>query len=303
MNVHVHHVDYKLNADETSQFAQYRAGQLDLTDTVPVNALPSIRKNNPGELLIAPILGTAYYGLNTATPPLAGNSSLRTALAMAIDRKRLVELLGFGQLPAYGLLPNGTWNYSSQEWPWVSASDDDRVKEAKRLYARSGYSGTTPLRLRLLFNANPVIKRTAVLIAAMWKDTLGVDTVFEEQEFRTYLQSTHDKTQWEVARLSWGADYNDATSFLDVLRAKSPNNHVGYSSKTFDALLDEAATAPDPHVRRHLLEAAERVMLNDCPIIPLYFYVSRHLVKPYLRNVEINPHDRAPSKLISIVAH
>jgi oligopeptide transport system substrate-binding protein len=137
----------------------------------------------------------------------------------------------------------------------------------------------------------------------MWKDTLGVDTVFEEQEFRTYLQSSHDKTQWEVARLSWGADYNDATSFLDVFRVKSPNNAVGYSSTAFDALLDEAAAAADPQVRRDLLEAAERVILNDTPIIPLYFYVSRHLVKPYLRGVEFNPQDRAPSKLISIIAH
>ena len=73
---------------------------------------------------------------------------------MAIDRKQLVEMLGFGQIGAYGFVPPGTWNYNTQSWTLEDASNADRIAEAKRLYAQAGYSLSSPLRLRLLLNSN-----------------------------------------------------------------------------------------------------------------------------------------------------
>jgi oligopeptide transport system substrate-binding protein len=182
-------------------------------------------------------------------------------------------------------------------------SNADRVAEAKRLYAQAGYSQASPFRLRLLYNSNVGIKRTAILIAAMWKETLGVDTELTEEEFRVFLQSRHDKTRWDVARLGWNADFNDASSFLDVLRAHSPNNDMSYANPAFDTLLDHAASTVDTQRRREVLEAAERVMLDDYPIIPLYYFVSKRLVKPYVLGVKPSPLDRVPSKALNIVAH
>jgi len=163
---------------------------------------------------------------------------LRQALAMAIDRKQLVETLGFGQLGAYGLVPPGTWNYDTQSFPWASENDEERIAQARRLYAQAGFSPAAPLHLRLLFNSSAAIKRTAIAIAAMWKQTLGVDTEFTEEEYRVFLQTRHDKSRWDVVRLGWDADYNDASNFLDIFRAHSPNNDMGYVNPRFDALLD-----------------------------------------------------------------
>ncbi|HEY2779713.1 MAG TPA: peptide ABC transporter substrate-binding protein [Steroidobacteraceae bacterium] len=299
-NVHIAKVEYKIASDQNSQLSQYRAGELDITDIVPANAIPWIRAQHSNELVVAPFLATAYFGLNLSAPALASNGQLRKALAMAIDRKRIAAAQGFGQPPAYGFVPPGTWNYTPQQWPWSALSDADRIAEAKRLYASSGYSLAKPLRIRLLFNSNIAIKQTAILIAAMWKEALGIDTELTEEEYRVFLQSRHDKTRWEVARLGWTADFNDASNFLDTFRGNSPNNDAGYSNSSYDALLDAAARTADLDTRRQLLEAAERVMLGDYPILPLYFFVSKRLVKPYVHGVQLNPLDRLTSKTLSM---
>ena len=302
-NVKITSVEYQIASDQNSQLAQYRAGQLDITDIVPASALPWIQAQHPAELVVAPFLATAYFGLNLSAPIFASNVELRKALAMAIDRKRIAAAQGFGQPPAYGFVPPGTWNYDPQNWPWSKLSDNDRIAESKRLYAVAGFAFAKPLRIRLLFNSNTAIKQTAILIAAMWKETLGIETELTEEEYRVFLQSRHNKTRWEVARLGWTADFNDASNFLDTFRTNSPNNDSGYSNKTFDSILDQAAQTPDPETRKQLLQAAERVMLSDYPILPLYFFVSKRLVKPYIHGVQPNPLDRLTSKMLSISVH
>lgn len=302
-NVHTPHVQYQFVSDDNSQLARYRAGQLDMTDTVPANAMPTLRSEHSRELIIAPFLATAYYGLNLSKPPFAANAKLRQAIAMAIDRKRIVDSLAFGQAGAYGFVPPGTWNYSPQSWQWKNLSDAERIAEAKRLYAEAGYSAAAPLHLRLLFNANPVIRNTAIMIAAMWKDTLGVDTLLTEEEYRVFLQSRHDKSRWDVTRLGWTADYNDASNFLDVFRGRSTNNDAGYANPAFDALVDQAARTADPKRRRQMLEDSEQMMLSEYPIVPLYFFVSKRLVKPFVHGVQSNPLNHVNSKYLQIVTH
>ena len=99
-NVHIPRVQYQITTDENAQYARYRAGQLDITDSVPANAIPTLRAQHSTELVIAPYLATAYYGLNLSEPPFAHNVNLRRALSMAIDRKLLVNSLAFGQSAA-----------------------------------------------------------------------------------------------------------------------------------------------------------------------------------------------------------
>jgi oligopeptide transport system substrate-binding protein len=294
-HVHIATVTYKFIPNEASQYAGYRTGQIDVTDIVPANALPTLRRDNPSELVISPFLATAYYGINLSQNTLS-NVALRKALAMAIDRKLLVESLGFGQIGAYSFVPPGTANYTSQYWDWKDLPDDERVATAKRLYTQAGFSTTKPLRLRVLFNTNEVIQRTAVLIAAMWKEALGIEVELIAEEYRVFLQSRHDTSRWDVARLAWTADFNDASNFLDVMRTHSPNNDMRYANPTLDADLDAAAAMTDLSRRRATLQSAERLMLNDYPIIPLYYFVSKRLVKPYIHGVVPNPLNHVPSK-------
>jgi oligopeptide transport system substrate-binding protein len=302
-SVHIPVVEYQVTSDDGAQYARYRASQIDLTDSVPANMLPALRAEHSSELVIAPFLATAYYGLNLSNKTLGSNLALRKALAMAVDRKQLVDTLGFGQVSAYGFVPPGTWNYDPQPWPWNHASDAERIAEAKRLYAEAGFTSASPLHLRLLFNSNPVIRRTAILTAAMWKQTLGVETALTDEEYKVFLQSRRDKSRWDVARLGWNADFNDASNFLDTFRAHSANNDPGYENPSFDALADQAAATSDLEKRRHLLENAERVMLDDYPVVPLYFFVSKALVRPYVHGFAPSPLNHVPSKALTLVAH
>ena len=302
-HVKIPRVVYEIAPDESVQYARYRAGQLDITDSVPANAMPGLRATRTTELLLAPFLGTVYYGLNLQSPSLSKNIAIRRALSMAIDRKRLVDALGFGQTAAYGFVPPGTADYTPQYWSWKDMSDANRVAEARRLYADAGFSSKSPLHVRLLLNANDAIRQTAILTAAMWRETLGVSVELIEEEYRVFLESRHDKSIWDVARLAWSADYNDASNFLDTLRLHSPNNDSGYRSDVFNSLADEAADAADSATRRERLERAERTMLDDYPILPIYYLVSKRLVKPYVVGVKISPLNHVPSKSLSIQKH
>jgi oligopeptide transport system substrate-binding protein len=300
--VQIPRVEYVVASDSYAQFVRYRAGALDMTDTVPENAVAELRREHSTEFVTAPFLATAYYGLNLTAGPCKANLKLRQALSMAIDRTRLVESLAFGQTPAFGFVPPGTWNYGPQSWAWKDLGDAERIAEAKRLYAAAGYSSRVPLRLRLLFNSNPAIKHTAIVVASMWREVLGIETELVDEEYRVFLQSRHDRSRWDVARLAWSADFNDASNFLDTLRAHSSNNDPGYANAAFDNLLDSAAGNADAGRRRELLESSERLMLTDYPLVPLYFFVSKRLVKPYVQGVVANPMNHIRSQALVMQA-
>ena len=108
-------------------------------------------------------------------------------------------------------------------------------------------------------------------MASMWKANLGIDTELNDEEYRVFLDSRKDISRWDIARLSWVADYNDAGNFLDIFRTRSPNNDAGYSNKQFDALLDDAAATADPSDRKLLLEKAEDLMLSEYPVMSNLF--------------------------------
>ncbi len=301
-NVAIARVEYHVASDEAAQYAQYRAGQLDMTDVVPANALPDLRATRPGELVMSAYLATAYLGLNLDPGAPTANLKLRQALSMAIDRRRLVHALGFGQQPAFGFLPPRVSHYAPQSVPWASLPDDARVATAKRLLGEAGLP-VGSVRLRLLYNANPGIKMLALLVAAMWKETLGIETELEAQEYRVFLHTRHERSGWDVIRLAWTADFNDASNFLDLFRRDSLNNDEGYGSEPFEALVDQAERTADPAAREASFEAAERILLADYPVLPLYHFVSRRLVKPYVSGATPTPLNRLPTKSLTLRAH
>jgi oligopeptide transport system substrate-binding protein len=139
------------------------------------------------------------------------------------------------------------------------------------------------LEVEVRYNTGEAHNRIAVAIAAMWKETLGVKTALYAEEFRALLASIQARTETEIFRSSWVGDFDDAYSFAQLLQSDFGINLTGYSNPRYDALLAEAIDQSDTTRRRELLEAAERVMLAEHPLLPIYFYVNKHLVKPYVR--------------------
>jgi len=273
-------VKYLQIADESAEFTRYRAGDLHVTAVVPRGQYDIVKRDYAAELHISPQLSTYYYGFALDRAPFRDAPGLRRALSLVIDREQLAQVvLRVGELPAYGWVPPGVHDYTSQRFDYAGRSMTERMAEARRLYAAAGYSVAKPLRFELRYNNGEVHGRLAVAIAAMWKAALGVEAQLTAVEFRS-LMADIDARDVEMFRLSWSGDYNDAYTFLQYLKSDFGINLPRYSNPAYDALLARASSTADTAARRELLEEAERTMLADTPLVPLYFYVNKHLVSP-----------------------
>jgi oligopeptide transport system substrate-binding protein len=273
-------VRWLLIADENAELTRYRAGELHVTSVVPRGQFEWIKENLPGELHISAQLSTYFYGFNLRRPPFKDHPGLRRALSLVIDREKLAQLvLRVGELPAYSWVPPGVNDYTSQQFDYKDKPLAERVEEARRLYRDAGYSSAHPLRFELRYNYGEVHTKLAVAIASAWKETLGVDARLTAVEFKSLLQDI-DRGEVDVFRSSWLGDYNDAYTYLQYLKSDFGINLPRFRNPVYDALLTRAAAEVDMTKRREFLEEAERLALQEHPLLPLYFYVSKHLVKP-----------------------
>ena len=288
--------------DPGTELARYRAGELDITETIPPGRHDWLRENLPEDLRISPYLGSFWLGINLRREPLGASVDLRTALALAVNRERLTQsVLGAGEVPAWTVVPPGLSLYPGDGPSWASMSQEAREAEARRLYARAGYSEDKPLRVQIRFNTSRQHRRMAVAVAAMWKQTLGVSSELIHEEWKVFVNNRRMGVLTEVFRGGWIADYADPASFLDLFRAEDPLNTTFYANLQYDQLLDRAAGRSGSQ-RMALLQQAETLLMRDMPVIPLYYYVSRHLVKPRVRGYQDNVRDVHLSRYLDIEA-
>ncbi len=281
------------------ELARYRAGQLHITETIPPGRLDWMREQFGEELRISPYLGTFFLAFNVGREPFANARDLRRALSLVIDRELLTRrVLGAGEVPAYGLIPPGM-----PGWEQARAADDrsmaERIEEARELYAAAGFSARRPLRAELRFNTSLTHRRMAAAIAAMWKQQLGVETRLVNEEWKVFVANRRHGRITEIVRGGWIADWRDAGNFLQLFETGSPLNYSFFSDPAFDTLMQQAEILSGEDRLAALRQAEER-LLDQQVIIPLYFYVSRHLVKPQVRGFEDNAMDIHLSRWLSL---
>lgn len=215
-----------------------------------------------------PFLATYFYRFNTTRAPF-NNPLVRQALALAIDKNRIVEkITKAGERPAGTLTPPGIPGYEPP--PGRSYNP----QQAKQLLAQAGFPGGKNFpSFTILYNSSELNEQIATEIQAMWQETLGIRATLRNQEWKVYL-NTMASLDYDVARSSWVGDYNDPYTFLGCFVSNRGNNMTGYSSRTFDALLEKANATADPAQRMALMREAETILTNqDMPIAPLYYYV------------------------------
>ena len=274
-------VHHHVLPQEVTEFNRYRTGELQLTGSVPPDNFKQIREERPDELHISPYLGVYYYGYNLTRAPFKDNLQLRQALSMAIDREVLVEkITERGEAPAYSWVPPGVDNYEPRRFNYAELTQEERNTNARQLYRDAGYGDENPLQVEIRYNTSDTQQRIALAVQSMWRDALGVKATLINEEFQVLLANMREREITQVFRSSWTGDYNDAHTFLNILQSGNPSNMPGYENEEFDSLMQQAAGQVDADKRRLYLEEAERVLLADHPVIPLYFYVSKHLVSP-----------------------
>jgi oligopeptide transport system substrate-binding protein len=279
-SVRTNRIDYFPIEEPSAELARYRAGELHITETIPAGRFKWLQQNLADDLRVHPYLGTFWLGLNMRHSALGASRDLRKALSLAIDREILARtVLGAGELPAWSIVPPGMPSYVPAAMAEAVLSQDEREALAIKLFRRGGFGRDEPLLLELRYNTSGVHRRMAVAVAAMWKQVLGVNTQLVNEEWKVFVNNRKMGVVTEVFRGGWIADYADPSSFLDLFVSGNGLNGTFYDDADFDMLMKSSAIAATS-ARDGILQQAEARLMQDMPAIPLYYYVSRHLVRP-----------------------
>ena len=290
----------------TTDVARYQAGEIDVTnEELPSEQFKSLKEQLGDEVSVSPMLCTYYYEFNTVKPPF-NDARVRRALALALDRNTITDkVVGQGQTPAYQLTPVSTNGMENNTPEWQNWDQARRVEEAKKLLNEAGYSESKPLKFELLYNTSDNHKKIAVAASSLWKQSLGfVDVSLINKEWKTYLD-TRRNGNYQVARAGWCGDYNEPSTFLNIVKSGNSNNQGKYSSAAFDSLMTQTLKAGvTPEQRANLYKQAEVQLDKDMPNINVYHYVSPRLIKPYVVGFPVNdPLNNWQGKDLKIAKH
>ncbi|MEZ8135749.1 ABC transporter substrate-binding protein, partial [Vibrio splendidus] len=200
-----------------------------------------------------------------------------------------------GNNAAYFLTPEITAGFNPELPAYGKMSQKERNEEAARLLEEAGYGKDNPLNFNLLYNTSENHKKIAVALGSMWKKTLGLKVTLENQEWKTYL-SSKDSGDFEVARAGWCGDYNEASSFLTLMKSNNTTGGVHYDSAEYDQIIDKALNSTSAEEREALYLEAEALMAKDMPIAPIYQYVKSRLLNPHVGGF---PTNNAEDKIFS----
>ncbi len=279
--------------DTTTEFYMYEMGELDWAGSPISNLAPEFvpALKQEGKIEILPATAVYYYKLNTDDPALA-NSKIRRALGLSINRKAIVEhITQAGQKPALGLIPQ------MPDWEASVLYTDGDYESARELFAQ----GLSELHwekeafpvLKLSYNSNREHQKIAQAIQHQWKEALGIKVELETFDWKVYL-SKINRQDYQIGRMGWLGDFHDAVSFLEPFKLRDDprlggNNETGWEDPEYSAALDEAQRETDLVRRRALLKKAEKILIEDMPLIPIFYINLAYLKKPYVEGVYISP--------------
>jgi oligopeptide transport system substrate-binding protein len=269
---------YPISSDSSEERA-FANGQLHATLTMPIPKIKVYRDKKSPFFHMEPQLAVYFYRINVTKPPL-NDKRVRMALGLAIDRESLIEnVTKGGQVPAVGLVP-----YPEKlHFPACNVMKFD-VAEAKRLLAEAGYpNGAGFPKFEILINTNEGHRVIAEAIQEMWKRNLNIPVSIHNQDWGVYLESQR-KLDYQICRAAWSGDYTDPFTFLSMWHTDDGNNETGWSNKRFDELMDGSMEEPNPDKRFQMLHEGEQILLDEVPIIPIYWYTHSCLVRTSVKN-------------------
>jgi oligopeptide transport system substrate-binding protein len=277
-NVRLNAVYFSPMESEDTAERMFRSGQLHTQLSAPVSKVAFYRKNKPDLISNFPQLGTYYFRLNVTKPPL-NDKRVRRALAMAIDRRAIVETITrAGEIPAFCLTPPDTAGYTAK------ATIKEDPAAARQLLAEAGYpDGKNFPTIEVLFNTLASHKAIAEALQQMWKKNLNINITLHNEEWKVYLDSIQH-LDYSIARAGWIGDYDDPSSFLDLSLTGGGNNETGWGNPEYDRLVQLGDSTRDPAARFDAYQKAEAILMDEMPLLPIYFYATKRLIVPDVKN-------------------
>ncbi|MDS0527502.1 peptide ABC transporter substrate-binding protein [Clostridium sp. SHJSY1] len=296
-NVKLDKLTFKMITDETSAYAALKNGELTSIDVVPTAEIESGKQS--GLVQVYSSLGTYYYCLNVNNntnklpadvKAALSNKDVRHALSLAIDRQKLVkEVTKGGQEPAFSFVPKGITiegeDFASKQY-WDPTKVD--VEGAKKLLTQAGYPDGQGLpTFELSYNSNEGNKLVAEAIQQMWAQ-IGVKVNLKNEEWSVF-QDSRKNGNYEIARHGWYGDYADPMTFLDLLMTGGGNNDSKFANAKYDELVKKAQVETNAKTRAGYLKQAEDILMDEMPIIPLYYYTSVKGVDSKVKDIRVSP--------------
>ncbi|MBF9030270.1 oligopeptide ABC transporter substrate-binding protein OppA [Rhodobacterales bacterium HKCCE3408] len=272
---------YVIN-DSSQALARFQAGEFDMMDSLPPATYPRLEAETPDVAHSVPRLCSYYYVINQSESgnPALQDVRVRQALSYAVNRNVITDqVLQEGQAPAYSFTHWATAGFELPTIDYSTWTQEERMARAAELIEEAGYGPDNPLELDLIYNTSEAHRQVAAVLQQMWRP-IGIEVTLSNYEWQSYLELRGNQN-FDLARGGWCADYNEASTFLDLLTSNNSNNDGKFMNEEYDALLAEAATSSDP---QPLYTQAEQILADEAAIVPIYHYTQTFVLDPTIRN-------------------
>ncbi len=281
-------VEWAMVNDTNTEYQMYQNDELDIS-SVPSELAADLKDNK--EMKIEDQAGIAFYRFNVEKEPFT-NEKVRKAFALAVDQQNIVDYVTKqGQKAAHGFVSYGITNSKGEDFrektgDLITFNKDEAKKLLAEGMKEEGWSKLPDV--TLTYSTSPDNQKIAVALQSQFKENLGVDIKLKNVESQVFM--TEQKAlKHQLSRSSFLSDYADPVNALESFITGSTMNRTNWSNKEFDKLIADSKKETDNDKRWKMLQDAEKILIDEAPIIPLYFYNQLTLQKPSVTGVVRHP--------------
>ncbi|QQE80174.1 peptide ABC transporter substrate-binding protein [Alicyclobacillus sp. SO9] len=291
--VHLSKIDAVIVNDNNTQYQMYRSGQLTMDTSLPLDVVPKLIKDKKAK--VYPFTGTYFLEINTKKAPF-NNVNIRKAFGLSINRTSMTkDVLQGGQIPAYGAVPPGIPGNNGQFRKNGGNLFKENVAEAKKLLAKGlqqeGLKKLPPVTFD--YNTSGSNKKIAEALQQMWSKNLGVKVNLRNEEWKVYLNKLKNGN-YQFGRMGWIDVYADPSATLDLFKANFGSNYTGWKNQQYTKLVQEAESTTNKTQRFKEMHQAEKILIQQMPMIPIYFYTNVFAISNKLQGYVVHPNWEFP---------
>uniref|UniRef100_UPI00403F4DD9 peptide ABC transporter substrate-binding protein n=1 Tax=Sporosarcina sp. FSL W8-0480 TaxID=2954701 RepID=UPI00403F4DD9 len=281
-------VHWAMVNDTTTAYQMYQANELDVTG-VPSEIADQLKDSD--ELRVDDQAGLYFYRFNTSMEPFT-NKKIRQAFAFAVDQEEIVNYVTKnGEKPAHGFVTFGFIGPDGKEFrdtvgDLVSFNPDKAKQLLEEGMKEEGY--TELPKVTITYSTSESHQNIAIALQSKFKEVLGVDAELQNVEGGVFL-SEQKEFKYQMSRSSFLHDYADPVNALESFITGSSMNRTTWSNAEYDKLIADIKNETDENKRWELLKQADKLLMEEMPVFPLYFYNSTSLEKPGVSGILRHP--------------
>lgn len=281
-------VKWAMVSDRNTDYQMFQSGEL---DTAYVPAELSDQLLDQDNVNIVDQAGLYFYRFNVNMEPFQ-NENIRKAFAMAVDQEEIVKYVTKNnEKPARAFVSPGFTQPDGKDFREAGGDlikpNESKAKQLLEKGMKEENYNKLPA-ITLTYSTKPEHKKIAEAIQQKLKNSLGVDVKLANMEWNVFLED-QKALKFQFSQSSFLPDYADPISFLEAFQTGNSMNRTGWANKEYDQLIKQAKNEADEKTRYSLMHQAEELLINEAPIIPVYFYNQVHLQNEQVKGIVRHP--------------